>query len=151
MNLKLNCEYSMWKSNLSLSTPGMSPAIKAIKAMRYMWSAIDSGPFIPWLIHPFLFVVYGINTNTKFTTIHHFPILTNQATNLSSNLVSPVMWQLSIIAMQEAIIDLINERSMMSAVSFAVWVRIQTLHHNFVSIMLYCYWKQVCCIRSFGR
>lgn len=108
----------MWKSNLSLSTPGMSPAIKAIKAMRYIWSAIDSGPFIPWLIHPFLFVVYGINTNTKFTTIHHFPILTNQATNLSSNLVSPEMWQLSIIAMQEAMIDLINEHSMMSAVSF---------------------------------
>ena len=45
-------------SNLSLLIPGTSPAIKAINAIRYIWWAMDSGPLIPWLIHPFLFVVY---------------------------------------------------------------------------------------------
>jgi hypothetical protein len=32
--------------DLSRSTDSWSPAIKAIKAMRYMWSAIDSGPLM---------------------------------------------------------------------------------------------------------
>jgi len=46
--------------NLSLLNPGTSEAMSDIKAMRYIWSAMDSAPFIPWLTHPFLFVVYTI-------------------------------------------------------------------------------------------
>lgn len=51
------CWYNMITCYLSRFKPGISSAIRAINAMRYMWSAIDSGPFIPWLIHPFLLVV----------------------------------------------------------------------------------------------
>jgi len=58
-------------SNLSLSNPGTSPETKAIKAMRYIWSAIDSAPFIPWLTHPFLFVVYKAYIYDKDYIIIH--------------------------------------------------------------------------------
>jgi len=61
---------SMW--NLSRFNPGTSPAINAIKAMRYIWSAIDSAPFIPWLTHPFLFVIYKAYTYDKETILFSF-------------------------------------------------------------------------------
>lgn len=45
------------KRNLSRSIPGMSGATRAMIPIRYMWSAIDSGPFTPLLIQPVLFVI----------------------------------------------------------------------------------------------
>lgn len=75
------------RSNLSLFKPGMSPAINDIKAIRYIWSAIDS-PFIPWFTHPFLFVVYShyphkqsLNQNTQFQ-LNFFDFLTDKNRNL---------------------------------------------------------------------
>jgi len=50
--------------NLSLLSPGTSEAMSDIKAIRYIWSAMDSAPLIPWLTHPFLFVVYTIQYNS---------------------------------------------------------------------------------------
>jgi len=46
------------KTNLSRSMPGISGAIRAINPILYIWSDIDSGPFMPLFTHPALFVVY---------------------------------------------------------------------------------------------
>lgn len=46
--------------HLSLFTPGKSPEMIAITAIRYMWSAIDSDSFTPWFTQPVLFVVYVV-------------------------------------------------------------------------------------------
>lgn len=45
-NNQINEKIKRWP-HLSLFNPGRSTAINAIKAIRYIWSAIDSGPFIP--------------------------------------------------------------------------------------------------------
>lgn len=80
------------RSNLSLLNPGTSAAISAIIAMRYIWSAIDSAPFIPWLTHPFLFVVYKSHMygNKK---PHYYPISVVKPLvyilNFSINIVAP--------------------------------------------------------------
>ena len=42
--------------HFSLSTDSSSPAIMAITLMRYMWSAMLSGPFTPLRTHPVRFV-----------------------------------------------------------------------------------------------
>lgn len=44
---KVKMKMKMKAVNLSLLNPGTSEAISDIKAIRYIWSAMDSAPFIP--------------------------------------------------------------------------------------------------------
>lgn len=54
--------------NLFRSRPGTSGAIRAIKLIRYMWSATDSGSLTSLLTHPALFVFYFITKSHSIQT-----------------------------------------------------------------------------------